>query len=89
MSDIAVFCALLIERVDVSNVHVQSVDHCSLLLGSCSNRLVHLINLTDAQRHAGQPFAGLVGNLHALLAVAVALTHSGHMPQRFPSGGPH
>ncbi|MNC72139.1 hypothetical protein D3C75_1231520 [compost metagenome] len=46
-----------------------------MLLGGGGHRLVHAINLADAQGHAAQTLAGLIGNLDAVLAVTLALAH--------------
>ncbi len=70
--------AFLVEGVDLGDVHVQRVDHRGLLLGGGGHRLVHPVDLADPPGHAAQAFAGTVGDLHALQAVALALGHGGH-----------
>src|SRR3990167_7099989 len=72
---IEVFHAFLVKGVDFGDVDVERFDYRGLFLGGGGHRLVHTVNLADAFGHAAQARAGLVGNLNALFAVALAFGH--------------
>ncbi len=69
---------LVCSEMPLITSHVQRIDHRGLLLGGGGHRLVHPVDLADPPGHAAQAFAGTVGDLHALQAVALALGHGGH-----------
>ncbi|MNF83683.1 hypothetical protein D3C84_660100 [compost metagenome] len=69
---------MLVQRVDLGDVHVQRLDHRGLLFSGCGDRLVDVVDLANALRHAAQPRAGEVGDADAFLAVLLALGHGCH-----------
>ncbi len=70
--------AVLVEDVDLGDVHVQAFDHRGLFLGGGGHGLVHAVDLADTAGDAAQVFAGLAADAHAVVAEVAAFAHGRH-----------